>query len=542
MDGVVLQNAGNVLFRSLLLPILFLAPGIPALRARRWAARREGTPPRLQAVVYGTLLSTASLVTIYAALSLWAWKPLTADSIKFTAPVLFTLLPIHFLITAVYGLFAGEFQYNYYTGNRPRDLYDSWDFAFEQVCEQDDVLVKTTGGTWVSGRVVQHGSSTGTRDLLLSSAQLVDPADSANTTVVPENEPEVRPLYGSPGTFLVGDPPADRPEISDETERTEEVDMDAVFDDSGDTSESASEETSNYVYVNEPDIETVVLSNEADLNPEGPLGANRPGKVQAVVQSLIRDRLPSVPNLPSFIRPFGTALSVLSVIVLLGLPWISQLFTYRQALYGAFCVSFLTAVLVVYRTETVNPTLRCRASRLGINILWILVVIGAIVGVVHVAAGRPTMTVPVAEGFIAGSLLMTVHTGISETFDRTAAGFSSGLALSIVTGTAAWTELGGSQLVGQGFALVGLLLSSSLVVDRLRVGTPSAYERWSKVLQYVFCWGFVVLFTALLAAPPVYVVTLEAIIYTLVLGLLSTLLLWWLNRAIGRSETQSEEE
>lgn len=538
MEVVVQQTAGTALFRSLLLPILFLAPGIPALRARRWAARREGSPSRLQAVVYGTLLSTASLVTVYVALSVYAWQPLTAEHIDFTAPTFFTLLPIHFVITAVYGLIAGEFQYNYYTGNRPRDLYDSWDFAFEKVCEQEDVLVKTTGGTWVSGRVVQHGSSAGTRDLLLGSAQLVDPADSANPTVVPEGEPELRPLHGSSGTLLVDDSSQDAPGEGQSGTKDTENDMDSVFDDSEVSNESISEDATNYVYINEPDIETVVLSSGADLSPEAPLSANRPGKVQAVVQSLTGDTSLSAPDESQLFSLNNIMVSIVFAVLytptLVSFHDVFELSTYRASLYFVFFLSSVLGGLRIGQRRGTDSITWRHSFIPKVNAPLILIAVEALaftVCVVYV----PTLLVPVVEGVVAGSLLSILHAGLSEEFDRTAAVLSSSLALLIVIGITFWIETDTVELGGQTVVGIGLSLLALLVVDRLRVGTPSAYEGWSEVFRYLCWWSIGVGLAAALAAPPLYVTTWQAGSYTAVLVLSGILLSHHLFEAVNKT-------
>jgi hypothetical protein len=103
-------------------------------------------------------------------------------------------------------------------------LDGGWDCACEKVYQGGDVVLKTTGGTWIRGRVVQNGSSEEKQDLLFESARVLDAPRDGVTSVstTQESTPEV--YYNGYEVLKQTDSADESPEETDSADELSEID------------------------------------------------------------------------------------------------------------------------------------------------------------------------------------------------------------------------------------------------------------------------------------------------------------------------------
>lgn len=515
---VAQTGAATVLLRSLLLPLVFLAPGVPALRLKRWAARRSGRPPRFQLAVYGTLLAATSLLTLYLGVSWFEWRPIGTswiDDLSLYQQIL--LFVLHFALTLVYGALFGEVKYNYYTGNKPRDLYDSWDYAFEHVFQSGDVILKTTSGTWVHGEVVQSGSSDETRDLLFESARVLDPRETSELSVTPHGETAPQIQHGDENSVL-----------RDSTASFS--DMDELL--SEDQSETATAD--NYIYVDKSTVETVIFCGGTEMEPAAEIEAGTPGAVEELLSELFGE-VPRVPDsLESTLRAYR--LPLLGVVVALVAASLSVFSgwlvlpdrgeTYLSCVIGVVTASTTT---VYYRTGVLRrPKCVLNVDVGGHETLYGFL---AVVAVWSYAPVLSPAVVPLLVGVVVGTTLTTVHLGLLGRFDTRAASCSSVLASIPIVVAVVWVERGVTSLFGRTTTLFWAIIAVVLIVDRIRIGTPSSYNEWSDVARYVVWWVITVAICIALVAVAFGVSVPATTIVTGVLLLVG----WLLARSLRRT-------
>lgn len=488
---VAQTGLGTAFLRSLLLPLVFLAPGVPALRLKRWAARRNGRPPRFQLIVYGTLLSGASLVTLYFGVSWLNWELVTVktlDELSLFEELL--LFVAHLALTCVYGLLAGEVQYNYGSGNLPRDLYDSWDFAFEKVYQGGDVVLKTTGGTWIRGRVVQSGSSEEKQDLLFESARVLDAPRDGVTSVssTQESTPEV--YYNGYEALRQTESTDEGPEETDSADELSGMDKIVAED-------SIKTPAGNYVQIEEENIEAVILCGGTDMNPEAEIADEKNAAAQTIIQELTESSF-QIPRLSTDrLNGHGTALLVL---VLASVTVSVFLLSALDSLFSAMTLPLLclgtlsaTATILYFRTKTLDLCVG-RISSVGSGkTLGAFVVLTLPVLVWY----RPvTEATPLLSGVLVGTAFATLHLSVADDFDSTSASLLTVLGIILVSSAAVWFKPWATEWMWRLVSFVAFGIVVLLTVDRLRKGTPSSYDRWSEVVKSVSWWGVVVLVTA----------------------------------------------
>lgn len=183
---------------TLLLFLLFIAPGLLGLKTRLWVSRRPTEYDRIDIIVFSVIFSISSLILLYLSWSYLRWEFITGDTVRRISLAQFLgIYILHVLQCLVIGVAAGSFAHNYIEDNRIRDLYNSWEFAFQYVHSAIDVDVKTSDGHWIRGHVIQYETTDGVRDLILSSPRLVDSpeADKESGTPLGENvyldEPDI---------------------------------------------------------------------------------------------------------------------------------------------------------------------------------------------------------------------------------------------------------------------------------------------------------------------------------------------------------------
>lgn len=473
---VAQAGLGTAFLRSLLLPLVFLAPGVPALRLKRWAARRSGRPPRFQLIVYGTLLSGASLVTLYFGVSWLNWKLVTVKMVNclslFEGLLLFVA---HLGLTCVYGILTGEAQYNYRTGNRPRDLYDSWDFAFEKVYQGGDVVLKTTRGTWIRGRVVQNGSSEEKQDLLFESAGVVAPETDESVAVIAGEDSRPELQYEKSGRLRSG------------KSVKEFSDMNEVVDNGEDVQRKAD----NYVYIDKSNIETVVFCGGTEMDPESEIGAGTPGAAQELLGALVQWTF-EPPNLPQNpLRGYGWVLlpmTLASAVIALGVVPAQ----FRLSSLETVQFSSLVGVVAASVTTLYGQTERFRRPKCVMNVdigaHRTLYGFGAVAVIGSYSSVLFFEIVPLFVGTVVGVTITTVHLGLSKRFDLSTALCSLILASTPILVSFVWVNTAMSSQFGRPVSLLWVATAAVLAINRLCIGTPSSYDGWSDVARYTVWW------------------------------------------------------
>lgn len=159
---------------ALFIPLLLIVPGLVAVRTGLWTARRENPFTQLETLVVSALVSLASLLLIYIGFSVWLWKPAVLDNLQGQSlPWYIAGYCIHIVVTAAIGIAVGSFAYNYLLDNEARSRYDPWQYVFRQLTNSATIEVRTASGLWIRGHLTKAEASTGTRDLLLTSATVL---------------------------------------------------------------------------------------------------------------------------------------------------------------------------------------------------------------------------------------------------------------------------------------------------------------------------------------------------------------------------------
>jgi len=468
-----IQTGGNGLFSlsllsALILPLLFIVPGVGAIRAANWTTKRREEHDRIELIFFSLIYSISSLLVLYAIGSVWEWTLVTeADITGLGLPGGIAWYLVHLLLAGLTGAIVGSFSYNYVYENQFRDHYDSWDFAFQYIHQSKNVIVKTTGGDWIHGHAIQSGTSDGTRDLLLASPREVeDPSDP---------DLEEYPL----------DPSLDPG--SDETPEPEDAD---TFD-----PEEARLPASlgNYLYVNEPDIETVVFNDSSDEDPDGTL-FNK-DRLQARAGLLYDElELDTVVNKLRVVYPklVGRRAQMLllpvTVALLVGFVVSPELaLPLSQEDLGLVQVSCAVGIGILGGIRQ-SERLSLAPTAVVSNVVLLtgsIVVAGGLIGGPAVGFDLPGSNYPVSSmllqlvsGVAAGTVLAAIVSRIKTRYDVRPGWYMAGLMIlsylfgGLVLSESLTPEIG--QLTIAATTILGVLL----FVDRVQVGVAGRYNNW----------------------------------------------------------------
>ncbi|WP_152420019.1 DUF6338 family protein [Haloferax prahovense] len=241
------------LLGAVALPLLFIVPGVAAIRVAGWTTKRREDHDRVEIIFFSLVFSIVSLVILYLLASVLKWDWITAgDVTRLELSAVIGWYLAHLVVAGTIGAIFGSFSYNYIYENQFRDHYDSWDFAFQFIHQSSDVVVKTTSGDWIQGHAIQSGSSNETRDLLLAYPRWGEKPEDLDI----ERE-----------EFSSQDENDSTPSNVAEAEMPNPDDVE-TFDPEDARRKPA---LGQYLYVNEPDIETVTFLEESDEDPDGTL-------------------------------------------------------------------------------------------------------------------------------------------------------------------------------------------------------------------------------------------------------------------------------
>jgi hypothetical protein len=375
----------------------------------------------------------------------------------------------------VYGILTGELQYNYRTGNRPRDLYDSWDFAFEKVYQGDDVVLKTTRGTWIRGRVVQNGSSEEKQDLLFESASVVAPEADESVAVIAGEDSRPELQYEKSGRLRSG------------KSVKEFSDMNEVVDNGEDVQRKAD----NYVYIDKSNIETVVFCGGMEMDPEREIGSSKPGAAQELLGALVQWTFES-PNLPQNpLRGYGWVLlpmTLASAVIALGMvPAQFRLSSFETAQFSSLVGSVVASVTTLYGQTEIFRRPKC-VMNFDIGAHRTLYGFGVVAVIGLYSPVLSFEIVPLFAGTVVGVAITTVHLGLSRRFDLWTALSSLVLALIPIFVSFVWVNTAISSQFGRPVSFLWVTTAAMLAINRLWIGTPSSYDGWSDVARYTVCW------------------------------------------------------
>jgi hypothetical protein len=177
---------------ALFIPLLLVVPGLVAIRLGLWTARRENPFTQLETLVVSALVSLASLFLIYVGFSIWLWQPAVSDNLQGQSLPWYVIgYCIHMLVAAAIGMALGSFAYNYLLDNEARSRYDPWQYVFRQLTDSATIEVRTTSGLWIQGHLTKAEESMGTRDLLLTSADVLNHTPESGHQEVANEDIEV---------------------------------------------------------------------------------------------------------------------------------------------------------------------------------------------------------------------------------------------------------------------------------------------------------------------------------------------------------------
>jgi|AntDeeMinimDraft_4_1070355.scaffolds.fasta_scaffold01790_4 hypothetical protein len=261
---------------ALFIPLLLVVPGLVAVRLGLWTARRENPFTQLESLVVSALVSLASLFVLYAGLSVWYWRPIIVGDIQGQSLPWFVIgYGIHIAIAACTGMALGSFAYNYVLDNEARSRYDPWQYVFRQLTESATIEVRTTSGLWVRGHLTKAEASTGTRDLLLTSVDVLNhtvertPADPVERDAEGPGEEVSTPdsgLAGSGGE--TESPQADTQTKDSGGAFWENIDEGKYFETNEEVIEALERDSAGYVQIDGSAVEAVRVPNGPDVNTE----------------------------------------------------------------------------------------------------------------------------------------------------------------------------------------------------------------------------------------------------------------------------------
>lgn len=483
------SSVGVPLLRALLFPILFLAPGLLALRPALWTARLRDTLSRLQKVVYSVVFSSSSFFIIYSGWSLLWWEPLSPDDeVKFATLV--AVVPVHFLLTVVIGVAVGSFFHNYVGTARGLDEFDSWEFAFDRY-ESGELLVRTNSGKEISGEILEGTQIDRSEGVLLTDPTAADENDTA----------AVREEFRDEQDTTTSRWPAAQ---SRDTEHVQLEDSNA-----------------QYTYFPKEEIETVFFLDEFVEDPNVPQ-KDQNDRAQSFLGDVYSQFEPYevAPCFRRLADPISgpSTLSVAAFLSLVGCVFLLT-GTHPQPGHEAE-VALLGALGACLTGSTVVLANRCTGDELA----WLFgsSVIALFPLVFFVGLVRQPLTL--ARGVLVGGLIGPLYVSVTREYGVTPAvyvtvGLSAAVAL-------AHSVFGfGGRITQQVILMLLLVTIVTLAVNRLRVGTAEEFDDWERVAADTMKWllfGVVAAAVAvpsqLVAPPAVRAISLGAFLPALVLG------------------------
>jgi hypothetical protein len=509
--------------RTLLLPILFLGPGLPAIRTALWTARLDDSLSRLQKVTYSVLFSTASVLILYFVQSLVEWEPLWVESTTLQVGVIVTAFPVHFLLTVALGVVTGSFFHNFVGSAGGLGELDGWQFAFRRY-GTGEVVVRTDGGREIRGEIVPSRGLREEEGLLLAEPSVVtSDSDSSRPREGPE-EVLNRKWRRGDSSILTDNDKEEESEFIEEIETEGDVHSDA-----------------QYLFVRRSDVEAVFFDEEFAVDPNKPTTDQNDrvqqflGRVSNSIQSDIFDRrdVSTCTFLTHWLSLSVVAIVSVAILLTLGLsPTLYSPEVRTTLLFGA---GVTTTTLLVEITGRV----RARHGRVSYwaSLTVVIVASSAVVGW-YLWSDLVDGTVLV-RGSLVGVLAWALYTDLADQYRRRLAGYAL---VSFFGATALFhtrTEAAvPPTLAGQTSLGVSVTAATMLLINSLRVGTAAAFENWDSVFRDIIKWLLVVALVAWTAWPPVsFAPTLVGVLSLGGLVPTAVLAFWYLWQTYTEEET-----
>lgn len=484
-----LQNAGISLTPSktlaaLFIPLLLIIPGVAGLQVSLWTTRRRNSFSQLERLVLSALISLGSLFVLYAGGSVFLWELIDFNSISnFSLFQVVCGYILHFATAAVVGVLAGTFVYNYYLGNSPGSMYDSWGYLFNRRDEGDKVLVRTSSGLWLEGHVHQVREDGESRDLLLSG---VDVHSSL------EDQPATQQLEPNRSSNSTSDEDIEINE-DDPFDKIDE-EMDEEFKRDYGLMDSNATEQLQFLHLEESEIEAVGQEKSVTEGFDEEVSAKdrlqrRTGSIASTFGYKAMERW----LVTQFNRANSERGRVLSSITLILGLWATLTFPAMIGELTGVPPTFITALVSISTftlgyTEFLRYDLSFAMPRLN-SVIWTLLlgVVLAVGSLVLIFIWPQSPTRLLIGGLVAGSLAsVPVSLVISQIRYRYTETVSLTVTVVILACIGIAVPIAGGYVLprayGQSLILFGVSGGVALFVERIRVGQPGPFEEWPRVL------------------------------------------------------------
>ena len=500
-------SAGNSLI-ALFIPLLLIVPGLVAVRLGLWTARRENPFTQLEMLVLSALVSLASLFFIYVGFSIWLWQPAVSDNLQGQSLPWYVIgYCIHLLVAAATGMALSSFAYNYLLDNEARSRYDPWQYVFRQLTDPATIEVRTSSGLWIQGHLAKAEESTGTRDLLLTSANVLSHTRESNSQeIVNENitvPEEDRASTDSESTGAGDLHDQSVPSESDNSkgiESWENIDnsLDEEFKTNEEVQAALDDDSAGYIQLDGSSIEAVRVPDSPAVNTnevyEELSDDDRVHKRAAQLGDefgyfIIENRL------RNFSRGLNRAAPRWAITVLL---WVSMLVVTLSsvgiieidAMLGRHqavlaWIGLITGISTVELLRYYwDSPIRWRNIPVGVGTLTPFIASIALVEWWVVGGWEIGFDIAsIVAGLLGGITVGTVLHHLRDEYTATAA-FAVTVMTSILLAFMSISSFGVdiNSILGQSFFLLGAASALGLFCERIRVGKAGAYEDWATVL------------------------------------------------------------
>lgn len=533
MAVVTQSTIGVSLLRALLFPILFLAPGLLALRPTLWTARLGDTLSRLQKVVYSVVLSTASVLGLYLGWSLLRWEFLSPDD---TVPfwTFVVAIPVHFFLTGVIGVTAGAFIHNYVETGPRLDETDNWEFALSRY-GNDEVVVRTCGGKEVRGEVVD--TAVFDREEGLEASQ--SDTDELNTARVdnnegilltdpsvadPEDEKKVEGMYS-------GEQQQSN-EQEESSEQAESSGQEVSADSPSDNTEPLhlSDEDTNYAYFPRDDVEGILFLDK--LTKEKGPRLSRDDRAQEFLGDVMDELAPQklTPDTTGTVRTHLYRL-VLAATLLVSIfsSGIIRRSTFRMPLGVDQTLILISGLLAVFSTVLLINEFSSVWQQQWLTFALLVLSFITPVAVSHFFFSLPN-SLSLLSGATLALLLSPTYVYTTRQYDWRPAAYTTLAVFSFASLSHTFQFGVWPQSIEQLSATGVVFWIGALLVNRLRVSDGSGFNDTAKVTADGVVWLLVTFVSAAVVIPSRIPYTVSTTVYkfgSLLVGIvLGSFLVW----------------
>lgn len=496
LQGTGLSLTPSKTFLALFIPLLLVIPGVVGLQISLWTTRRTDTFSQLEKLVLSALISLTSLFILYVGWSVILWDLIGYEYISdFSLFQVVCGYVLHFATAGLVGLLAGSFTYNYYLGNTPGRMYDSWEYLFEQRHEEDDVKIRTVSGLWLKGHVNQVEDDGTIRDLLLDNVEVLVPPEKSVSEEKGAELSSIRPDHEE----------TEKPEINEE-DSIDELDskIDAEFEDDYNLGDSTSTEQLQFLHLEGSEIEAIGQEGDITEGFDEELDGKdrlqrRTGSIASVFgYSSIENWLGTQFNRANS----GSGRFLTSLFLMLGL-WTMLVYPAPIGEFvgipPTFLISFITiTILTIGSTELLRYDLAFSKPTV-VKLLQILS-IGALLtissgAIVYYFAQYSTHLLigSVIAGSIASIPISLVITRVRHRYTETVSLTVTAVMIAcigLVVPTISGYYL--PRAYGQTLIALGVGAGVVLFIERIRIGQAELFQDWPRVLADILAIGVAV--------------------------------------------------